>query len=67
MVLAVAHSLNEGLGRILGTRRRGHSQAHHLPAPQVQDDEGVEELESEGDDGEPVGGPRLVDVVADEG
>ena len=33
MVLAVAHSLNEGLGGILSTRRRGHSQAHTSRRP----------------------------------
>jgi hypothetical protein len=66
MVVPVADRLDEGLGGVLGARRGRHSQAHDLAAPEVQDDEGVEDLEPERDDGEPVGGPRLAEMIPDE-
>ena len=67
LVIAVAHGLDEGLGGILGARRRGHSQTDYLAAPEVEDDEGVENLEPQRDDGEPVSGPGLGEMIADEG
>jgi hypothetical protein len=67
LVTAVAHGLDEGLRGILGTRGGRHPDAHNLTAPEVEDDEGVEDLEAHGDDREPVGSPRLVDVISDEG
>jgi hypothetical protein len=44
-VVAVADGLDEGLRGILSTRRRGDAQAHDLAAAEVQDDEGVQDLE----------------------
>ena len=57
MVVPVAHRLDEGLRGILGARRRCHSEMHDLPASQVKADEGVDDLEPQGDD-EPIASPR---------
>ena len=67
LTVTVAHRLDEGLRGILSARRRCHSHAHHFAASEVQDDEGVENLEPHGDDGEPVASPGMPDMVTDKG
>jgi hypothetical protein len=64
LVVPIRDRFDKALRRILPTRRGCHPDVQDLPVGQVDDDEAVQDLESQGDDGEEVARPGLMEMVA---